>query len=148
MRPAAAGYLVSEEESSTDKGKGALFLLWAQALDSSPKLWGYTPKKIPENLKVVPGHIKQIFFSFLKAKKPKHECWLPQSWFTRWGGVAMGAQRLWQLGTSHSSQRSSTKFCQHQRVTTPWGSWTVTILCLTEDLTENPQFWASLPPQN
>lgn len=71
MRPAAAGYLVSEEESSTDKGKGALFLLWAQALDSSPKLWGYTPKKIPENLKVVPGHIKQIFFSFLKAKETK-----------------------------------------------------------------------------
>ena len=39
----------------------------------------------------------------------------------------------------HGSLGSDTKFCRHQRMTTSWASWTVTMLCLTEDLAEDSQ---------
>ena len=94
-----SSWLISQwRGSSNDTGKRVLFLLWAQALDSFPQLWGCAPRKIPEKPPSGPRANKIFFY---KGKGTK--AWTLAS---SCAGVTVGAQRPWLIRAS----------------TVPWGA--------------------------
>lgn len=88
------------------------------------------PGKFLKSLQVVPGQIK---FFLKRQRNQRMNAGFQLSRSNCGGAEAVAAQ------CQYGSLGSNTKFCWHQRMTTSWASWTVTILCLTEDLTENSQ---------